>query len=256
MKKIAGVINTYNSDDFLERCLKSLKDCDEIIVCDMHSTDRTIEIAEKYGCKIVYHENIGHCDPARNFALSHVTADYELILDADEYASEHLVKNLKKYISENENAAEGIRIFYKNELLGKVLHCYSKPGILRCFKRGCVHYEPQIHSAPEIKGREELFNDRENSFITHSMITDLKKHADKWNYYTSVEANDKFTATGRKVSAKAIIFRPVGEFIKIYFLKQGYLDGLHGFIFSVYAANYKFMVLVKAWEAQLKNKQK
>ena len=48
MTTISGVINTYNNDDCIERCLQSLKDCDEIVICDMHSTDKTIEIAEKY----------------------------------------------------------------------------------------------------------------------------------------------------------------------------------------------------------------
>lgn len=254
MKTISGVINTYNNENFLERCLDSLKDCDEIVICDMHSTDRTIEIAEKYGCKIVYHKNVGHCDPARNFALASVTSDYSIILDADEYASKNLIENLKKYITENEDAAEGIRIFYKNELLGKVLHCYSKPGILRVFKKGHVHYEPVIHSAPEVNGRVDFFNDRENSFIVHSMINDLTEHAAKWNNYTAYEAQEKHIDKGRKVKAKDIVLRPFFEFIKIFFLKRGYLDGLHGFVFALYAANYKFMVLAKVWENDLKFK--
>ena len=256
MKTISGVVHTYNAEKFLERCVASLKDCDEIIICDMHSTDRTIEIAEKYGCKIVYHEKLGYCDPARDFALSHVSSDYALILDADEYASPKLVNNLKKYITENENAAEGIRIFYKNELLGKVLHSYSKPGILRFFKKGHVHYPPVIHSAPIVDGREEFFHRGADSYIVHSMITDLSPHADKWNEYTTFEANEKWIQVGRKTSASQIIFRPIAEFFKIYFLKQGYLDGLHGFVFAVYAANYKFMVHAKVWEHQLKNPDK
>ncbi|MDD3237356.1 MAG: glycosyltransferase family 2 protein [Candidatus Gastranaerophilales bacterium] len=256
MKTISGVINTYNNDETLEECLQSLKDCDEIVICDMHSNDRTIEIAEKYGCKICYHENVGHCDPARNFALSNATSDYSIILDADEVASPDLINNLKKYITENEDAAEGIRIFYNNELLGKVLKSYSKEGILRCFKKGHIHYGTQIHCAPEVSGREIVFGDGKHSYITHKMITDLGEHAAKWNTYTTFEANEKYIANGRTISAKTLIFRPIGEFIKIYFLKKGFLDGLHGFVFAVYAANYKFMVLAKVWEHQLKTAQK
>ena len=109
MKTISVVIHTYNSEKYLERCLESVKDADEIIICDMHSTDRTIEIAEKFKCKIVYHENVGYAEPARNFANSQVTSDYFLILDSDEYASSGLLQYLRAYIERN-NPAGGVRI--------------------------------------------------------------------------------------------------------------------------------------------------
>lgn len=252
MVTISGVINTYNNDATLERCLASLKDCDEIVICDMHSTDKTIEIAQKYGAKVVYHENVGHCDPARNFALSNATSDYSLILDADEYASEGLIKTLKEFIGSQENPPEGIRIFYKNKIVGKVLHSYSKKGILRCYKKGCVNYPPIIHSAPVVSGREEFLNHGNVAFITHEMIPDITEHAAKWNLYTSYEVEEKFKSGRKKFTVMKLIFRPIGEFIKLYFLKGGILDGLHGYIFAIYGANYKFMVLVKQWEKEIK----
>lgn len=64
--KISVVIQTYNSEQFLERVLNSVKEFDEIVVCDMYSTDRTIEIARKFDCKIVYHKKTDFCEPARN----------------------------------------------------------------------------------------------------------------------------------------------------------------------------------------------
>ena len=67
--KISVVIQTYNSEQFLERVLNSVKEFDEIVVCDMYSTDRTIEIARKFDCKIVYHKKTDFCEPARNFAM-------------------------------------------------------------------------------------------------------------------------------------------------------------------------------------------
>ncbi len=252
MVTISGVINTYNNDATLERCLASLKDCDEIVVCDMHSTDRTIEIAEKYGAKVVYHENVGHCDPARNFALSNATSDYALILDADEYASEGLIKTLKEFIGSQENPPEGIRIYYKNAILGKVLKSYSKKGILRCYKKGCVNYPPIIHSAPVVSGREEFLNQGKVANITHDMVTDITEHQAKWNQYTAYEVKEKFSHSGKKFKLSALLFRPLGEFIKLYFLKQGFRDGIRGYIFAIIGANYKFMALAKLWEKEVK----
>ena len=71
--KISVVIQTYNSEQFLERVLNSVKEFDEIVVCDMYSTDRTIEIARKFDCKIVYHKKTDFCEPARNFAIHSAT---------------------------------------------------------------------------------------------------------------------------------------------------------------------------------------
>ena len=151
-----------------------------------------------------------HGFPARNFANSQVTSDYFLILDSDEYASSGLLKYLRAYI-ERENPAEGVRIPYKNELLGKVLHSYSKRGILRFFK---------------------------------NII--------KWNYYTTLEL-EKLTARNKHFSMTFLVTRSVLEFIKMYFIKQGFRDGVHGFIFAIIAAHYKFMAIVKLWEYEMKN---
>ena len=116
--KLSVVIHTYNSEKYIERCIKSIIGADEIIVCDMHSSDKSVEIAEKLGCKVVYFDNVGFVEPARNFANSQVTSDYFLILDSDEYASEGLIEYLKKYLEQN-GEISGLRIPYKNELLGK-----------------------------------------------------------------------------------------------------------------------------------------
>src|SRR5574344_2038981 len=55
-QKISVVINTYNAERMLETTLKSVQKADEIIICDMYSTDKTIEIAEKFGCKVYFHK--------------------------------------------------------------------------------------------------------------------------------------------------------------------------------------------------------
>ena len=57
---ISVVINTYNAERYLAECLEAVKDFDEIVVCDMESNDRTVEIAQRYGCKIVIYPK-GDC---------------------------------------------------------------------------------------------------------------------------------------------------------------------------------------------------
>lgn len=249
---ISVVIHTYNAEKYLDRCLSSVSDADEVIVCDMHSTDKTIEIAQKHGCKIVYFENMGFAEPARNFANSQVTSDYFLILDSDEYASEGLIKYLKTYLETNTDL-EGIRIPYKNEILGKVLNSYSKPGIFRFFKQGCVNYQPVVHAMPEVQGKVAILPESSNVYITHTMVDDLNEHILKWNHYTNLEV-EKMVINEKNFTPSKLFFRPIGEFIKLYFLKRGYTDGIHGFIFAVIGTNYKFMQMVKLWDHELKQK--
>lgn len=82
--KISVVVNTFNSERFLDRCLSSVDGFDEIVLCDMHSTDSTISIAERHGCRIVYHERTGFVEPARNYAISQAANEWVLVLDSDE----------------------------------------------------------------------------------------------------------------------------------------------------------------------------
>mgnify|MGYP003438244586 FL=1 len=90
--KISAVINTYNAEKHLEKVLDSVKEFDEILICDMHSDDATLAIAEKYKAKIIFHEKTGFVEPARNFAISQAKNEWVLLLDADETVSTELKK--------------------------------------------------------------------------------------------------------------------------------------------------------------------
>ena len=122
--KISVVIQTYNSEQFLERVLNSVKEFDEIVVCDMYSTDRTIEIARKFDCKIVYHKKTDFCEPARNFAIHSATYDWVLVVDSDEIVPADLKDYLYTLLRE-QRAIGGVWIPRKNYLMGKFM------GIIR-----------------------------------------------------------------------------------------------------------------------------
>ncbi len=245
MIKISVVIHTYNAEKYLERCIMSVLDADEILICDMYSTDSTIEIAQKYNCKIVYHENTGFAEPARDFANNQVSSDYLLVLDSDEYASKGLIKCLKEFLSKD-TEINGVQIPYHNEILGKVLNSYSKPGIFRFFKKGKVHYEPVVHAAPEVPGKIVYLPKNTGEYITHTMVDDISAHMNKWNHYTDLEV-EKAVQRGKKYSLSKLLMRPLGEFVKLYFLKGGITDGVRGYMYAIIGAHYKFMQIVKIW---------
>ena len=91
-KEISVVINTYNAEKFLQRVLDSVKDFDEIVICDMESTDHTVEIAQHAGCKVVTFPKANHTcvELARNFAIQSASSPWVLVVDADELVTPEL----------------------------------------------------------------------------------------------------------------------------------------------------------------------
>ncbi|OGH96128.1 MAG: hypothetical protein A2039_07910 [Candidatus Melainabacteria bacterium GWA2_34_9] len=250
---ISVVIHTYNSEKYLEKCLESVKSVEEIVICDMHSTDRTIEIAQKYGAKIVYHENLGFADPARNFALSHATQDWILVLDSDEIVTPELLAYLREYMTNYQTNYKVVYIPRKNILLGKVLWSWYPNSIMRFFENGVVTYDEKVHCTPTAHGSVgEFFIDpkRTELALIHYNYDSIEAFISRMNKYTSLEL-EKFNERNIKFSAKMLFTRPIGEFFKRYLLKKGYKDGWHGFIFAVLMGIYKFVAIIKLWQSEL-----
>ena len=84
-QSISVVINTYNAEEHLEKVVKAVQDFDEVLVCDMESTDHTVEIARRMGCRVVTFPKAHHTivEPARNFAIQSATSPWVLVVDAD-----------------------------------------------------------------------------------------------------------------------------------------------------------------------------
>ena len=110
--KISVVINTYNAERHLVTVLESVKEFDQIVLCDMHSSDNTIAIAEKYNCKIVYCERYPYVEPARNFAIAQADYPWILVIDADETVP----PKLREYLYEisEKSTIGGVYIPFKN----------------------------------------------------------------------------------------------------------------------------------------------
>lgn len=96
--KISVIINTYNASKHLKQVLEAVKGFDEIVICDMESTDNTIEIAKTFNCKIVTFKKGNHniVEPARNFAIQQASHPWVLVVDADEVVPEQLKEYLYK----------------------------------------------------------------------------------------------------------------------------------------------------------------
>lgn len=132
-----------NEEKYLDRCLKSAAHMvDEIVVVDTGSTDRTIEIASRYGAKIFHFEWIDDFAAARNYSLEHVTGDWVLVLDADQYFEEDYSSVIQEFTRSNAKRAGLIEIISRYEKDGQTLH--STDYMARLFPRG-AKFEGRIH---------------------------------------------------------------------------------------------------------------
>lgn len=251
---ISVIIHTYNSEKYLRECLESVKRADEIVICDMHSTDDTIKIANEYNCKIIYHENVGFADPARNWAISQASSDYIFVVDSDEIIPSALWDYLRNWVDTNPyDFIVGVTIPRKNLLVGKFLRSWYPNQIQRFWKKGCVDWPPRVHENPTTLngGLHPIDPKNQDCAIIHYNYDSIESFISRSNKYTSYEV-EKMVERGVKFSLLYLCYRPFFEFIKKFILKLGFKDGMHGFIFSIMAAIYEFIAIAKLWEREFK----
>src|SRR4030042_3360237 len=186
MDKISVVINTLNEEKNLPRAIASVKGfAEEIVVCDMHSDDKTAEIAERLGANVYEHEKAGYVEPARNFAIEKARGKWILVLDADEEVPNSLAGKIKNIVSEPD--ADYFRIPRKNIIFGKwIKHSRWWPDYnIRFFKKGNVTWNEVIHSVPLTKGKGTDLDASEDAAIVHHHYETIEQYIDRLNRYTT-----------------------------------------------------------------------
>lgn len=245
--KISVIINTYNEEKNLPYVLESVKDFDEVVVCDMYSTDRTVEIAKEYGCRVIYHENTGIVEPARNYTLQAATYDWILTVDADEIVP----PALKQYLYERVNSGNcpaGIRIPRKNYCMGKFMRGAYPDYILRFFKKEGTFWPSTLHTPPVVQGIVETIpaNRTDLAFI-HIADETIKNKVRKTNIYSEKAL---LKNKNRTYSVFSFLFSPFFVFVKQYVMKGGFRDGKPGLVFAIFNSFSKVIIIAKTWESQ------
>lgn len=254
MDKISVVINTYNAHQHLERVLDSVQGFDEIVVCDMESTDDTRDIAARRGCRIVTFPKNGHTivEPARNFAVQSATHPWVLVVDADELVTPELHDLLYREIQRPDCPA-GFFIPRKNLFLGMFVRDFHPDYILRFFRREGSDWPPTIHSIPTVAGRVERLPAKGEAHIVHLMDETMHEYVAKMNQYTDLEAERK---RDKGYGLGALLWRPAWRFFKKYWMDGSFRMGTRGFIRAQMAAYYQFIVVAKMLEQRYREKDK
>lgn len=248
-QNISVAINTFNEEKNIARALDSVKWANEIIICDMHSEDKTVEIAKKHGARIFFYRREDYVEPARNFAISKASNDWILILDADEEIPASLSARLKQIASKMKQIMY-VRIPRKNIIFNKwIKNSGWWPDYnVRFFKKRSVKWTDSIHSPPQTSGEGLDLEADEKWAITHYNYQSISQFIERMNSYTAIEAK-QLSAKGYKFDWKDLFDKPLSEFLSRFFAGKGYQDGLHGLALSFLQAFSFLIVYLKLWES-------
>lgn len=242
------VINAQNVERDLPHALASVKDfADEIVVVDQDSSDKTFDIAERFGAKVFKHQKVSHVEVARNFAISKATNPWVLILDPDEEIPKDLAQKIVKILKNP--AADFYRIPRKNIIFGKWIK-YSRwwPDYnIRLFKKGFVSWNEIIHAVPMTQGVGGQFEEKESLAIIHHNYDSVEEYVERMNRYTSLHAK-LMSEGGYKFTWRDLIKKPASEFLSRYFFGGGYKDGLHGLALAFLQAASELALYLKIWQ--------
>jgi glycosyltransferase involved in cell wall biosynthesis len=246
-EKITAIVPTFNNERIIQRCLESVKWADEILVVDSFSTDKTLDICREFGARIIQHEYINSA-LQKNWAIPQASHEWILLLDSDEELEQGFAEEILNKLESAPDNIDGYRCSRRNLIYGKwVKTCGYYPDYQeRLFRKKCRYIEREVHArvniAPERRGQL-------NHDIIHHDMPDLQKYWAKFPRYMKYEL-DQLIKEGRRFRLREITLRPLYMFCWSYFYKQGFRDGIRGFLLSVLLAYYNFIMYMKLWEQQ------
>lgn len=242
INNVTIVVLTKNEEKNIVEVINNAHNITEsILIVDSGSTDKTVELAEKYEAKVIYRTWDNDFSAQRNFALEHISTDWVLYLDADERMNDELIEAVKKALANNKQAM--YRFIRRNSAFGKDFKygVLGPDSVVRLFPKDRVKWQDKVHERPV----GDLPTVTLEGYLRHYTYKDYDQYVAKMNQYSTIGANNNFEK-GKKASAiKDFVFRPFFAFVKMYFLKRGFLEGWLGFVLCLNYANYTLNKYVK-----------
>lgn len=240
--KISAAIITFNEERNIARVIESLRCCDEILVLDSGSNDRTVEIATKLGARVVEASWHGYA-AQKNIATELATHDWILALDADESLSEALEAEIW-HIKKSGPQFDGYTMPRLAQYLGRwILHSGWYPDRkVRLFDRRKAKWVGEfVHESVKVTGHVGHLK----SNLLHFTCDSLSQHLRSMDSYTTLAAQE-LVSIHKVVTVRLLLFEPPWTFFKTYFLQLGFLDGVEGLTIAYMAALYNFLKYSKA----------
>jgi len=247
---VSVIILTKNEEKNIGACLDSVSWCDEKIVIDDHSNDKTVEIAREKGARVYPRLLENDFADQRNFGIEKAKGDWVLFVDADERVSSALWYEIMQHTSDSFDDFAGYYIKREDTMWGMVLK-HGETGnirLLRLAKKDSGKWKGKVHEEWDIRGKTALLKNHLDHY-PHQTVTEFLQEI---NFYTDLRAEELFR---KKVKSNwfTILVYTKAKFVSNYVLKGGFLDGLPGLVFALIMSFHSFLVRSKLWLMWQKN---
>lgn len=241
--RLSAILITRNEEGQLADCLATLDFCDEIIVVDNGSTDRTLSIASEFKCQVIQTQDWPGFGPQKQRALDQASGEWVLSIDADERVTPELRQEILSTLQAP--TADGYFIKRRSKFLGRWMRFggWYPDYVLRLAKREVAHFDPvPVHEKLIVNGQLG----RMKSDFLHYSYSDISDVLEKQRRYALLSSQKIRARSGNQISVIAASFRSLWAFFRLYVLQLGLLDGRQGFISAVFKAQEVFWKYVAA----------
>lgn len=250
---VSAIVVCLNEEERIRDCLESLRWCDEIVVVDSFSTDRTPEICRNYTDRFIQRPWAGYRDQ-KAYAHSQATKDWVLLVDADERVTAELQNEILEVLARESGRYAGYSIPRLVHYLGR---WWWRGGWypdydVRLFRRdratwgGSDPHEKIIVDGAVRRLRHPLH---------HFSYRNIEDHLNRINRFTSISSRE-LSKSGRRWRLSEALLRPPVRFFHSYIWKRGFMEGFGGLYVAVTAAVYVFLKYAKLWEIEVEEKKK
>jgi glycosyltransferase involved in cell wall biosynthesis len=250
--RISVVIGTLNEERNLPFALRSVRPwVDEIVVVDMHSDDKTVDIACEYGARVFFHARVGFVEPARALGFEQASGEWILVLDADEIVPLPLSRVLMRIAGERK--ADAVRIPFLHYMLGApLMHANCGPRqctLPRFFRKQHVRATSTIHNCFALVPGSRVLELRfePGLAVAHFTYLDSQQFMEKLDRYTGIEAKQALDR-GERITPVGALVKAAREFGVRYVKGRGFQDGWRGFYISLFYAFYRVVAAAKLQE--------
>lgn len=245
--KISAVVIAKNAEKLIVDCLESIKFCDEVIVIDSGSKDKTVQIAKRMGARIFEISNSDFSE-MRNLGLQKAVGEWILYVDTDERINKELESDIKNQISKNQNEYSAFRIKRKNFYYGNHEWPYIEK-LERLFKKEKLKgWYGKIHESPSVDGKIGIVD----GFLLHYTHQNLSSMVDKTMEWSEVEADLRFKSNHPKMTWWRFPRVMITAFFGSYIKQKGYKAGVAGLVEGIYQSFSIFITYARLWELQKK----
>ncbi|HYN22429.1 MAG TPA: glycosyltransferase family 2 protein [Thermoanaerobaculia bacterium] len=241
---VSAIITTLNEEQHIAECIESLLWCDEILLVDSFSTDRTPEIAQRFDkVRFVQRTYFGSA-AQKNWAMDQVENGWILIFDADERCTPALQKEILDLLAQDP-AHDAFTIRRRVYFMNRVIRFsgWQHDQVVRLVRRGTARYpNRRVHADMITRGRAPMLRNPMVHFMTDS-FDEYARRIEKYSFWGAAQ-NWK---EGRKAGFTQVFGRAVWRFFRTYIFQLGILDGMHGLVFCMLQSYGTYLKWALLW---------